>query len=289
MERTEQYFYKLICWFGTNFPENAFSTVVLAIITSCAGAYMGGRAAQIVSERNKMMNNIVREMRANNASISLTFSIINTLLNMKEQYIKPLKESFDATKAEFEVAYVQKNTRYSSETPYTFPADLRTLEPPTVPIERLQKMLFEETSITGRPLTLVSFLAQTIHLLSHSLSARNNFINAMNAAPAEDKINLPFLYFGKRLTDGNVDERYPSLVAAIYKYTDDCIMFCKFLTEDLEKHGKDLTEKHKKRFGKHLPKVHKADFSIAENKRLLPDEADYESFKNSFKKHDEDA
>ncbi|MGH8730204.1 MAG: hypothetical protein ACREVF_00660 [Burkholderiales bacterium] len=84
-------------WEATkNFANSAFIT---ALLGSLAGAFAGAAAAQRIAERSKHREELLREIRNTNAAIALAFGVCNTLLALKKQHVKSLKESYDAQKA----------------------------------------------------------------------------------------------------------------------------------------------------------------------------------------------
>ena len=89
-------------------------------------------------------------------------------------------------------------------------------------------------------------------------------------------------YFGKRDKHGRIDFRYPASVEAIYKQTDDCIFFTKFLTDDLVAHGEHQRKAFKEaRFGV-APNINKPDFVTPKADGLFPPAHQYAEWVNMF-------
>jgi hypothetical protein len=92
-----------------------------------------------------------------------------------------------------------------------------------------------------------------------------------------------YLYFGTpQATDGIVivNREYPDALEAICAKTNETIFFGVQLCQELTQHGNYLAGKA----GKFAPKIAEVNFEIAKQEGLLPDDGDYASWFNSFKK-----
>jgi hypothetical protein len=256
-------------------------TMFVAVVTAFFGAYAGGRAAQNVSERNKLLNEVVQELRAINASISLAFIVCNTFLNLKEQHVLSLKSRFDTGKLNAQKNFEAQRSGGMSTQPFSFVAEFVTLNPTDVPINELQRLVFEKTSVTGKPLTLMTTLSQVICSLNRITIERNHFIQKEKEKPQVETKISPFQYYGIPDRDGTLDNTYSDYMSAISAHTDDCIMFSNLLIRELNKEGEKISSKYAKKFKNHLPSIHKIDFSEPKSKGLFPSEDDYIDWLNS--------
>lgn len=148
-----------------------------------------------------------------------------------------------------------------------------------VPIEVLEAQVFEKLSVDGRPLALTAAIAGSLSNLDEALSKRNGLIAEFKSLQDAERAAM---YLGTTLPDGNVSTEYPDSVVGAYKYVDDIIFFSKLLCEDLHKHGIRLKNTHERKYGKGKQKVTEADFSLAEERGLLPDEAEYSDWLRGF-------
>jgi hypothetical protein len=270
-------------WLGVWSQIWAFLNTVFfsSIVGAAAGAYAGAYGAQRIAERTKYREQLLKELRDTNAATNLTFGICNSLLAMKRQHIKALKENFDTQKAAI-LEHLRKLRagEIPRGTEFEYVADLQTLSLPPLPIGILQQQSFEKLSLVGRPLTLTTTLGQTLHGLSASLEKRNKLIATYKASSMPVS---PPIYFGFPHGD-TVNLDYPSTVEAIYRQTDDGIFFSHLLNKDLTAHGNQLAERFKKLFGKGAPPVTECDFSQPEQSGLMPDPKNYPDWFNAFKK-----
>ncbi len=272
--------------FTKHFCNSVFFT---AIAGSFAGALGGAWSAQRIVARGKEREELIAEIRNTSAATIVSFAICNSFVAIKQQHVKPLKESFDQQKSDFLAhAAKRRSGQIPRDTIFPFTADLRSLFLPPFAIDTLRQLVFEKLSLDERrPLMLVTTLGETVHGLNTSIANRNELIasyKATNFAPNE----LLFLYFGLPHSGSRItNEEYPSLIDAIYRQTDDGIFFSKLLCGDLVEHNRRLVERFKQRFKKVAPTIiDKPDFTKPENAKLIPNDADYVDWFNLFVKSD---
>lgn len=273
----------VVSWEATkNFANSAFVT---ALLGSLAGAFAGAAAAQRIAERSKHREELLREMRNTNAAIALAFGVCNTLLALKEQHVKSLKESYDAQKAALlEFQRKRKAGEIQQDVAFDFNADMQTLQPQALPMGTLRAVVFERLSIVGRPLNLVVTLTQTVESLAESLAKRNSLIEGYKAEFAKDAQRLAPLYFGLPYGEGHVNLDYPGTIDAIYSQTDDGIFFGNLLCKDLHDHGKQLSDAFRKKFKNDPPRISEVDFGPTAAAGLMPDETNYADWVKAFVK-----
>lgn len=261
-----------------DFLNSVFFT---AIAGSMAGAFAGAWAAQRIAEKEKLRDQLLKEIRGTNTAIMLSLGICNSLIQIKRQHVKPLKDSFEAQLAALQNHKQKRDAGLiAPEVEFRFLADMQILSLPPLPIDILQTEAFEKISLEGRPISLTTTLGQTIHNLRLSMAMRNNLIETHMASKEEIKAED---YFGLP-TQGKINEMYPSLVRAIYKQTDEGIFFSHLLCQDLIEHGKSVVEQFEKNFKKGAPKINGADFSKAKELGLLPSAEGYGDWFTAFVK-----
>ncbi len=258
------------------------SVFFTAIAGSLAGAFAGAYGAQRIAERAKYRDELLKEIRNTNAANMVVFGMCNSLIQMKKQHVKSLKETFETQKAAL-LDHLNKMQmgQISKDTIFRFSADFETLSLPQLPVDILQKQVFEKLSLVGRPLSLAITLSQTVHSLSASLEKRNQLIESYKVANAS--ISAP-LYFGLP-QGGYINQDYPSLINAIYNQTDDGIFFSQLLGKDLVEHGEQIAAQFKKIFGKGAPTISKSNFGKAEKAGLMPKADNYPDWFTMFVKN----
>lgn len=250
-----------------------------------AGAFAGAIAAQRIGDRNKQRDALLHEIRSINAAVTLSFSVCNSGLSLKKQYVKDIRDKYVAQKAE--VQEFHRRRRAGEQQPdevFEFRADLRTLQMPTVPIDLLQQLVLEKISVTGRPLALIATLSGSINSLRQVLEKRSSLVEGFKTIPQKDQNRvMPALYFGLPFGDGHVSEEFPDTVEALYRVTDDVIFFSDLLLKDLVKHGERVLTAYKKIAKLKSEKISKIDLSAARAQGLMPDHDQYEDWLNGFR------
>jgi hypothetical protein len=252
-----------------------------AIAGSLAGAFAGAYGAQRIAERAKIRDELLKEIRNTNAAIMVTFGICNSLLAIKKQHVKSLKETFEAHKADF-LGHQNKlqSGEISKDKIFELSVDLQTLSLQILPVDILHTQVFEKLSLTGRPLVIATTLSQAVHSLSMSLEKRNQLIESYKVV---DAAIFPTLYLG--LQHGrNVNLEYPSVIDAIYSQTDDGIFFSQLLCKDLVEHGEQVAKKIKKNYRKVATSINKPDFAKVEASGLMPKVENYSDWFTMFSK-----
>lgn len=119
-----------------------------------------------------------------------------------------------------------------------------------MPIEILEKNAYEKISIKGRPLALISTIANSIETLRSSLDYRNSLIDKFKRLfpTIPEKSRLDY-YFGFPLPGDSVNQEYFDSMKGIYQYTDDVIFFSSLLCDDLKLHGEALRKSYRKTYG----------------------------------------
>lgn len=250
-----------------------------AIAGSMAGAFAGAYGAVLFAERGKRKDQLIMEVRNTNKAINISIGVFNSLLQMKKQHIKSLKENFENQKAKCldhkkKIDLLQINIEEKIDILF----DLQNLSLPHLPVDILQKQVFEKLSLVGRPLSLTTTLIQTIDTLSITFEKRNQLIESYKA----NKNLTVALYFGLP-TPGQVNEEYPSTINNISILTDDGIFFSQLLCKDLIEHGNETAERFKKLYKKEAPIVSKFDMEDI-NLSLIPEDDKYPDWFTKFVK-----
>lgn len=260
-----------------------------AFITAAFGALGGAYFGQRIVERGVRRKELREEIQSTNAASSIVFHICNSLLSLKGQHVKQLKEKFDADKAR--IVAMRANHQAGLLPPgtkITFQADFRTLTAPSFPTEMLQKLLFEKLSLPGRAPVIVSTLDQSLRGLADIISTRNDLIGKFKAHPSGPNGIPYFVYFGLPDSDGHIDQMYADLLEGMYFHTDSAIYFSHRLCKDLIAHGETLLAEHKAKYRGSAPKLSRADFSKGEKNGLMPDLNEFADWENMFVKTKED-
>lgn len=256
------------------------NAIIKDFLIAAAGAIGGAYGAQIIAEKAKSKEELVKEIRNTNASLALTFSICNSLFSLKGQHVQRMRETHAEQRAGF-LDHIARRQRGENVPEFRFLADWQALSLPYLPVEILQKQLFEKLSVRGRALNLITSLTQSLGTLQETFEKRNELIRSYQARNLSQQ-DLPILYFGLPYNGGHVNNEYPSTLDILFSVTNDSIFFSHLLGKDLIKHGRRLVRRFEIKYGKDAPRIDKADFSIAIARGLMPPSDDYRDWLTMF-------
>ena len=83
------------------FEQGINSPAFIAIVGAFAGAWAGAAAAQKIAEKIKGRDDLIKEMRVTNSAIVVCSAVCDSVIALKRQHVKALKEEYDVKKNEF--------------------------------------------------------------------------------------------------------------------------------------------------------------------------------------------
>jgi hypothetical protein len=257
-----------------------FGAVAGSLFSSFAGAY----GAQRIAERGKAREELLKEIRATNTALIVAFGICNSLLAMKKQLAKPMKERFDSGKANcLGLMEERKAGLIPPNTIFRFNADLQSLPKVLLPVDILQRQAFESLSLVGRPVALVTTLRQTVEALNESIEMRNRWIDAVKETGKEVPVEI---YFGLPYGGGHINLELANYIEAIHAHTEGGIHFGYLLCRDLREHGLEARKQFQKSFRGEGPRINEPLFKRAEEEGLMPDPAQFADWETMFQRRD---
>lgn len=237
-----------------------------------AGAGIGAYAAQVISERAKTRDDLVKEVRNINSTATMAYSIADAYLNLKRQHVKRLYDKYLAGKAA--LGEFRKIQAADPSAKFEFDAELLELALPPIPLAQIQHLVFERMTAPTKAIMMLSAVGNALSSLEDIFERRHAAIRELHATGVD-----PHNYFG--LQKGNrTDLRYSSTMEGMYAYTDDMIYFSKSLGDDLIKYGRELKNRLPKRLHDTAPLIASVDYSNAAD--LLPDPEKYKSWETAI-------
>ena len=251
----------------------AESNLVTALLGSLAGAFGGAWAAQRIANKNKLRDDLLKEIRNTNAAAMMLYGIANSHLGMKSEHIQSMRDKYEEEQTKLDLFLKAKKAgTVPPRQTFEFTADLQTLKPLLSPTEPIQRLMFDQISITGAALSVLPILLATIQSLNETLTDRNHIVEDWKK---DRPPNLIQAYFGME-HDSVVDQRYKMLVEAIYRQTDDVIAFSMMIGDALHEHAKDQRQKLRSHFRIDGPTINKVDFSRFD--KSIPPADEYTNF-----------
>lgn len=264
------------------------SAFMTSLVGALAGAFAGARAAQHIAERAKESEALLEQLRATNAAMTVAFSICNTFIQLKRQQVLSLQNGFANQVTQLQEFQRKRNAgELPGDQQFRFHADLRSIQFPQMPVEVLQRLVFEKLSLTGRPLALAATIANTIGCVQDLLEKRSELIQQFRAIPPGNDGLTVALYFGLPYAEGRVSTEYKDSVNGLFDQVENGIFFSELLCKDLKSYGDKTLEKYRKYSRKTNERVSEVDFALARQEGLMPDESRFADWLRGFRRADE--
>lgn len=270
-------------WEGVgNLLNSAFTT---SLVGALSGAFAGAWAAQNVAERSKQKDQLLSQIRATNAAISASFVFCNLLIALKRQHVKPLYDTFVAKRAELAEFHKKRRAgEIPADHPFVFTADLRTLQMPLLPVQLIERLVFDKLSVIGRPLALTTSLAGVAATLADLMQRRSALIEGFKQIPPANQGLVAALYFGRSFAEDRVSTEYADTLEGLFNQTDDGIFFSQLLCRDLMKSGENALKEYKRLSKKSVERISTIDFRKASQLGLMPDDSKYQDWLQGFQR-----
>lgn len=257
-------------WEWEPIKELGNSTFFTSLVGALAGAWAGGRVAQILATKAKDREVLTNDIRNSNAAATMASSLCDDLASFMGQHVKAMKEAYDADRIQFEAVLAAPPPAGG---PRVFTANLQHLNAPLLNTEMLQSLIYSQIS-NNFAIKAFSALDQSITNVKNANSQRNTLIEEYRSIP-NGQAALRFLYFGQPHQAAGIDDRYRATLATIYDSLQDGIYLSMNLSLLLCEHSARLGKRYKKEFGRPTPKAQSVDFSRLAERGLLPDRRNY--------------
>jgi hypothetical protein len=255
------------------FPDYWLGTLVSAAF----GAFI----AAWVNNRIQTKKLVVEELNGIRASLILCFSIRNRYVSLKRQFVRPMHEQYIRAKEEHDRAR-QKAAAGGAQVVYNFRPDYRSLTPVIVPVQVLERYVFEKIRVRGRAIAAMVDLGGAIDGHDKAIRQQNELISYIHSRSPWEPAELAELYFGFRNAHGVTDDRFKDNLHAIYDQTNDCIFFSRILSKDLVDYGNRLRRKYAWKYRLGVPKFKDANWTAAIQAGLIPSDDLYVNWLRGF-------
>jgi hypothetical protein len=232
--------------------------VLKLFVGPLAGAFAGAMTAQGIAKRNATIQRQLDELRATNAAVIAASATVHAAAGLKRQHVRTMKNAYD------ELCLARDDAHLTGGV-FHFKADLQSLPPFRTTLPMLEKLVYERISTSPGPLALYALLAQSVGGVNDAIEGRNALVKALRARSPIPDDELADIYFGLFSADGHADESFPQLIEALVVNLDCTILFGCVLTDELAKHAKKLSDKHKT-----FPEGARAEFDWLAKAGLIP-------------------
>ncbi|AZD78736.1 hypothetical protein [Pseudomonas chlororaphis] len=222
-------------WLKSLGNSSFFTTVFGAL----AGAFAGAWAAQRIAARNKLQDELLKEIRSVNSAILLGQAIFNIALAIKVDGALPLKTAYD------EEVKIFKENANDFQGKFKGELNLEKIRCATMPISALHPLVLTEISSSAGAVRALLHLKIAIdgHLEAHV--SRNDLIDGFIRKEFPRGLKFEDLYFGQE-RDGVTHRAYADSIRDIYKTADDILFYSQKMCEYLHLHAVGLRLKYKK-------------------------------------------
>jgi hypothetical protein len=269
------------------FTQPMMKELLTGAIGALLGAWGGAHAIRRIAERANRREMLRKEVLKTNAAIGQVHMLLNTFLNLKEQFFRPMQQRF----VELEEIVHEIETARAAGRPAR--KSLPTIVPtellygivwPRVDVGRLDRIISEELGVLGRPPALVAALVQDSAGLETLVNERSQLVDGLKISAAGGGLKREHfgLIFGLSNAVGGIDLTFKSNLHGIAGTNDACIHFCKLLNRDLYSHGARMRRRYLRQFRGPIPEISKANFGVAESKGLFPDPKSFTSWETNF-------
>lgn len=256
-------FFPCLGWLDHLGGSSLFTTVVGAL----AGAYAGAWAAQRIAAKNKLQEELLREIRSTNSALLLGQAIFNVGLSIKVHGALPLKTAYEE-----EVKILKENPEDFIEK-LKGPLNLEKITCATMPISALYPLVLTEISSSVGAVRALLHLKIAIDSHLEALANRNGIIDLFINKTFPKGLRFEDMYFGEPC-DGITHRGYPDSIRDIYTTADDIIFFSKKLCESLHLHAMELRGRYR-RLSKNKVTISKLVIDPNIDPSLIPGDESY--------------
>lgn len=219
-----------------NFGNSSFFTTVFGAL---AGAFAGAWAAQRIAAKNKLQEEMLKEIRSTNSAILLGQAVFNVGFGSKLGGSLPLKTAYD------------EEVQIFKENPADFPnilkrqVNLAKITCASTPISELYSLILTEVSSSTGAVRALLHLKMAIdgHLEAHA--HRNGLIDIFERKTIPEGLTFADMYFGET-RDGVAHRAYADSIRDIYQTADDMLFYSKKMCDYLHQHAIELRKRYKK-------------------------------------------
>lgn len=144
-------------------------TATAALITALIGARRGALAAQKIAKNHKQHEELIKEIRACNAGITISTFMLDYAVGVYE-VAHPMREN-----------YLESMRLHNLGTPVITPQEVRGISASTPPIVELRKIIFEDVTAPVSALRAIMSLSQAVEHAVNAIESRNELLENSGA------------------------------------------------------------------------------------------------------------
>ena len=228
-------------------PVSWMDKAIIPLASTFFGA-VGGSMTIIAVEWWRQRMRLLADI---NASIAIFGNLLNTLVNIKGQFILELTGYYESDVQKFQALQVMKklNPNPSEPVVVSFSPYLKRYDCPMLFVDApLERIFAEAHKGAARTVQIITQAKTTVKEIEVVCGRWNEMIEKMQSMPENDRGKF---YFGQPISTGVADTCYPDTVQCLKLYTDDALFFANRSVTALQKLGQQVLPFWlKKRVGK---------------------------------------
>lgn len=242
-----------------DFGNSSFFTTAFGAL---AGAFAGAWAAQRIAVKNKLQDEISKEVRSTNSALLLGQAIFNIAIACKRDCSLPLKKGFSEDLEVF--------SKYGDEFGQNLnrPINLEGYTISVMPIQELSSLVLTEISSSTKAVRALIHLQMAIDRYHKAQSQRHDLIRVFQSETFPKSLRFQDMYFGETYK-GITDTSYRNNIESIGTSTDDMIFYCSKMCDYLYEHVVELKDQYRK-ITKTTIKINKLGYSPSFDLSLIP-------------------
>ncbi|MBV4537906.1 hypothetical protein [Pseudomonas urmiensis] len=202
-------------------------TATAALITALIGARRGALAAQKIAKNHKQHEELIKEIRACNAGITISTFMLDYAVGVYE-VAHPMREN-----------YLESMRLHNLGTPVITPQEVRGISASTPPIVELRKIIFEDVTAPVSALRAIMSLSQAVEHAVNAIESRNELLEKFRSNQYPDGFGFTEMYYG--IPVGGVAHRdYHDIVMNLAETSDEMLFFSEVLCVELYEHASAL-------------------------------------------------
>lgn len=255
--------------------------LMIALVGGLVGAAGGAWGAQVIAESSAFRKERLAELRNVNALIQMACFSCNSALSYRKNHSTISLRKFLEARREIEKYLLDDE---ADQEQILREIDLNMFSVPIVPVKHMEEILYGKISAPGAAISIMQQIEHTYQRLVEASQEKMKMIDILVGGDVPEDL-IPFIYFGLKQPNGNVDSRYYSMVGALDRYAKDLAFFTHLLCKNLVTHGKSLQFEigdNSTFFHDRIPVLIEPDFSKAIDSDFLPKNSEYESWFSRF-------
>lgn len=250
-------------------------TAAAAFVTALVGAWVGAKAAGRIAKRNKQLDVVTDEIRANNMAMLLAQQVFKLGLALKIDAVKPMTDAYNKARTEYLDPKISKISEAQN---------LQKVNVINPAIDTLRTCALERITLPGQAIRAVLQVVESLECLNRSLASRNELADLFMHKQFPPGMSFLSMYLGVPSEDGTCHTGYMDNMKSMARYTDEVVFFSLTLCQMLDEHGVKL-RKESKKLAKSEVAINRFRLAPGIPEGIIPDAKSYAKWFAGYEPH----